>query len=51
MNNDVANSAPKKVSISLDRYEEEFGKFDFTSFNDGMKNYLNWYSEEHKKLR
>ena len=51
INNDVANSAPKKVSISLDRYEEEFGNFDFTSFEDGMENYLNWFSEEHKKIR
>ena len=27
VNNDVASSAPKKVSISLDRYEDEFGEY------------------------
>ncbi|MAG25604.1 hypothetical protein CMI47_08510 [Candidatus Pacearchaeota archaeon] len=46
INNEVASSAPKKVSISLKRYENEFGHFDFTSFQDGMKNYLNWYENE-----
>jgi UDP-glucuronate decarboxylase len=45
VNNDVANSAPKKVSISMERYENEFGKFEFTSFDDGMKNYLDWYKD------
>ena len=38
VNNDVASSAPKKVSISLDRYEDEFGDFEFTTFEDGMSN-------------
>jgi len=47
VNNEVASSAPKKVSISLDRYETEFDKFDFMSFRDGMKNYLNWYEDEY----
>jgi len=47
VNNEVASSAPKKVSISLDRYETEFDKFDFMSFGDGMKNYLNWYEDEY----
>ena len=46
VNNEVASSAPKKVSISLDRYETEFDKFNFMSFRDGMENYLNWYIEE-----
>ena len=46
VNNDVASSAPKKVSISLDRYEEEFKDFEFTSFHDGMENYLDWYQDE-----
>ena len=31
---------PKKVSISLDRYEGEFGDFEFTTFEDGMSDYL-----------
>ena len=47
VNNEVASSAPKKVSISLGRYETEFDKFDFMSFGDGMKNYLNWYEDEY----
>ena len=50
VNNDVASSAPKKVSISLDRYEEEFDEFEFTSFDDGMKNYLDWYHDTYKSL-
>ncbi len=48
VNNEVASSAPKKVSISLDRYETEFDEFNFMSFRDGMENYLNWYMEESK---
>ena len=48
INNDISNSAPKKVSLSLNRYEEEFNKFDFMSFKDGIENYLNWYKEEYK---
>ena len=49
VNNDVASSAPKKVSISLDRYEEEFKDFEFTSFHDGMENYLDWYQDAYKE--
>ena len=49
VNNDVASSAPKKVSISLKRYENEFGEFEFTLFNDGMKNYLDWYDDEYRE--
>ncbi len=48
VSNEVASSAPKKVSISLDRYETEFDEFNFMSFRDGMENYLNWYMEESK---
>ena len=49
VNNEVASSAPKKVSISLDRYETEFDEFNFMSFRDGMKNYLNWYVGVYRK--
>jgi len=45
-NNEVVSSAPKRVSISLNRYKEEFGEFEVMSFKDGMENYLNWYKEE-----
>ena len=48
--NEVASSAPKKVSISLDRYEDEFGDFEFTTFKDGMSNYLDWYHDTYKGL-
>ena len=50
VNNEVASSAPKKVSISLDRYEDEFGDFEFTTFKDGMSNYLDWYRDTYKGL-
>lgn len=50
VNNEVASSAPKKVSISLDRYEDEFGDFEFTTFKDGMSNYLDWYHDTYKGL-
>ena len=43
------DNANSKIDFYRDRYEEEFGNFDFTSFEDGMENYLNWFSEEHKK--
>jgi len=46
VNNDIASSAPKRVSISLNRYKEEFGEFEVISFKTGMENYLNWYKEE-----
>ena len=49
VNNEVANSAPKRVSISRIRYEEEFGDFEFTTFKDGMENYLNWYIDAHRE--
>ena len=49
VNNEVATSAPKKVSISLDRYDDEFGKFEFVSFENGMENYLNWYIDAYRK--
>ena len=49
VNNEVASSAPKKVSISLDRYETEFDEFNFMSFRDGMENYLNWYVDVYRK--
>jgi dTDP-glucose 4,6-dehydratase/UDP-glucuronate decarboxylase len=50
VNNDVALSAPKKVSISLDRYNSEFCDFDFIPFKDGIENYLNWYKEKYENL-
>ena len=43
VNNDVITSAPKKVWVSLDRYEKEFGTLNFMSLKDGMDNYLNWF--------
>tara|TARA_R110002074_G_scaffold355024_1_gene526930 strand:- start:677 stop:1720 length:1044 start_codon:yes stop_codon:yes gene_type:complete len=47
INNDIASSAPKKVSISLDRYLKEFDDLDFTSFENGMENYLSWYKKKY----
>jgi dTDP-glucose 4,6-dehydratase/UDP-glucuronate decarboxylase len=49
VNNDVITSAPKKVWVSLDRYEQEFGVLDFMSLEDGMDNYLNWFINEFAK--
>ena len=49
VNNEVANSAPKRVSISRTRYEEEFGYFEFMTFKDGMENYLNWYIDAYRE--
>ena len=49
VNNDVATSAPKKVSISLDRYENEFGEFEFVPFANGMENYLDWYIDAYRE--
>ena len=46
--NKVSQSAPKRVWVSLKRYEREFGKSNFLSFKDGMKDYLKWFREEFK---
>lgn len=34
---------PKNVSISIDRYEEEFGSKKFTDINSGILNTIKWY--------
>ena len=34
---------PKSVSISIDRYEEEFGSKKFTSIDEGILSTINWY--------
>ena len=34
--------SPKTVNISIDRYINEFNKSDFVSFDDGLKNTIEW---------
>tara|TARA_B100000029_G_scaffold508829_1_gene596622 strand:- start:3673 stop:4716 length:1044 start_codon:yes stop_codon:yes gene_type:complete len=51
VNNDVITSAPKKVWVSLDRYEQEFESSDFMSLEDGMDNYLNWFINKFVKQK
>jgi UDP-glucuronate decarboxylase len=44
--NKVSTSAPKRVWVSLDRYEKEFGKVSSLVFEDGLEDYLSWFQEE-----
>ena len=47
-NNNVSKTAPKKVSVSMRKYEEEFGKLDCTPFEKGLLQFLEWYEGEIK---
>ena len=47
-NNKVSTSAPKRVWVSLERYLDEFGKVNFTPFNEGIDVYLKWFVNEFK---
>jgi UDP-glucuronate decarboxylase len=39
-------NSPNRVWVSLDRYKDEFEDVEFLSFEEGMNNYLNWFTEE-----
>ena len=41
--NNVSSSAPKKVWISLKRYEDEFGSLNLKPFKEGLLEFINWY--------
>ena len=45
-NNSVSKTAPKKVSVSMIKYEEEFGKLNCISFKEGLLQFLKWYERE-----
>jgi len=44
--NTVSSTAPKKVWISLNRYEQEFKKLKLKSFKEGLLEFINWYKLE-----
>jgi len=46
--NDVSDSAPKRVWISLEKYIKEFGVCNFMSFETGITNYLEWFETKFK---
>lgn len=41
--------APENVSIDMTRFEEEFGKINYTPFSDGIKKTINWYKQLYYK--
>ena len=47
-NNNVSKTAPKKVSVSMRKYEQEFGKLDCIPFENGLLQFLKWCEEETK---
>ena len=40
---DSLAGAPKNISLSLDRYENEFGRQKLTSLNRGLNKTIKWY--------
>ena len=43
--NGEGSFAPKKVNISIQRYIDEFGNIEFYRFDEGLRDYIHWYSE------
>jgi dTDP-glucose 4,6-dehydratase/UDP-glucuronate decarboxylase len=41
--NSITKYASNSVSMSIDRYEDEFGKHIFKSTKEGIKDFVNWY--------
>jgi nucleoside-diphosphate-sugar epimerase len=41
--NVITKYATNSVSMSISRYEEEFGKHTFVSTKEGIKNFVDWY--------
>jgi len=41
--NVITKYATSSVSMSISRYEEEFGKHTFVSTKEGIKNFVDWY--------
>lgn len=41
--NDITNMSARSVSMSIDRYENEFGEHSFKSIEDGIKEFVEWY--------
>ena len=48
-NNNVSVSAPKRVWVSLDRYENEFESIITKPFKEGLTEFINWYKDSIKK--
>jgi len=46
----ASKSVPKRVSVSVKRYEEEFGNIDFKPFNEGLMEFINWYDKENLNI-
>lgn len=41
--NVITQNTAHSVSMSIDRYEKEFGKHTFKSTKEGIKDFINWY--------
>lgn len=44
--NKISSSAPKKVWVSLNRYENEFGPLNLKPFKEGLVEFIDWYKLE-----
>jgi len=42
-NNDSLSGSPADISLSIKRYEDEFGKINLTNIDDGLKKTINWH--------
>lgn len=40
---DIKDGAPNIVDVSIDRYENEFGKMKFTDFDEGLNKTIEWF--------
>ena len=47
--NIISKSAPKIVWVSLDRYEQEFGKFNFLPLKNGLTQFIDWFEIKQKE--
>jgi nucleoside-diphosphate-sugar epimerase len=42
-NNNVLPGSPHSISLSVKRYENEFGKISFTRINNGLMKTIHWH--------
>ena len=43
-NRNYLEGSPKNISLSIKRYESEFGHQNFTKFDLGLKSTINWFN-------
>jgi nucleoside-diphosphate-sugar epimerase len=48
-NKNYLEGSPKNISLSIKRYESEFGRQNFTKFDLGLKSTINWFNLLYKR--